>query len=104
MWQGNGTSNDRDMPAAFPNLVRQILHTADNATVAAIQAHYDYAANPPSLAWDWTTDIIFACNAENTAAAYRDRARRYIMSIPPAVHGADISCELFSPTESIRPW
>jgi carboxylesterase type B len=87
-----GTSHDTDMPGYFPTLVRQILRTASNTTVAAIEAYYDFASNPAKLAWDWTTDVLFACNAHNVASAYQDRARRYIMSVPPATHGMDLSC------------
>jgi hypothetical protein len=89
-----GTSSDSNMPQAFPALVRKILPTASNATIAAIQAHFPYPPDlPEELAWDWTTAIIFECNAYNLATAFKDKARRYIMSIPPAVHGEDMSCK-----------
>ena len=81
------------MPDGFPSLARGILTSASNETIAALQAMYTNLAEPAQLAWDWTTDIIFACNAYNLANAFSDRARRYIMSIPPAFHGMDISCE-----------
>lgn len=83
-----GTSSDTNMPQAFPDLVRKILPTANNATIATIQVHFPYPPGlPEELAWDWTTAIIFECNAYNLATAFKDRARRYIMSIPPATHG-----------------
>ena len=82
------------MPQAFPDLVRRILPTASKATIAAIQAHFPYPLDlPEELAWDWTTAIIFECNAYNLATAYKDKTRRYIMSIPPAVHGEDMTCK-----------
>jgi hypothetical protein len=89
-----GLSFDVNMPANFPILVRQIFSTASNETITDIQSHYDFADNPAKLAWDWTTDVIFGCNAANLASAYQDRARRYIFSAPPAVHGQDLFCEL----------
>jgi hypothetical protein len=91
-----GLSPDANMPTNFPILVRQIFSTASNETIAHIQSHYDFADNPAKLAWDWTTDVIFGCNAANLASAYQDRARRYIFSAPPAVHGQDMFCELAS--------
>jgi hypothetical protein len=90
--QGSTLSSDTGMPELFPALVRRILHTASDQTIAEIQGHYDFADNPARLAWDWTTDIIFACNAYNIANAYKDRARRYIFSLPPAYHGQDLAC------------
>jgi len=95
-----GTAHDTGMPEGFPDLVRLILHTASNTTVAEIKAHYEFGSNPAKLAWDWVTDVIFACNANNIASAYRDRARRYIMSIPPAVHAMDVSCR--TPYSTLR--
>jgi hypothetical protein len=94
------TSSGAGMPENFPFLVRQIFRTASNETVAYAQSKYDFADDPAKLAWDWTTDVIFACNAANMASAYQDRARRYIFSAPPAVHGQDLACEL---TSSPRP-
>lgn len=88
-----GTSSDTNMPEAFPALVRKILPTADNATIEAIQGHFPYASDlPEELAWDWTTAMIFECNAYNIAKAFKDRTHRYIMSIPPATHGEDVLC------------
>jgi hypothetical protein len=83
------------MPEAFPSLVRRILPAAANATIAKIQALYTYPKNlPEKLAWDWTGDAVFFCHALTLAAKYKD-ARRYIMSIPPAIHGQDTSCTFF---------
>lgn len=81
------------MPEAFPALVRRVLPTASNATIALVEAHFPYPADlPAELAWDWTTAIIFECNAYNVARAFKDKTRRYIMSIPPATHGQDVLC------------
>ncbi|KAK3349720.1 putative lipase 2 [Lasiosphaeria hispida] len=87
--EGLGLAHDGGLPEYFPTMVRQILSTASNETIADIQSHYYFAENPAKLAWDWTTDVIFACNAANIAAAYKESARRYIFSVPPAVHGQD---------------
>jgi carboxylesterase type B len=89
-----GLSDDDGMPERFPILARQIMPTASNQTIAALQSQYDYSNNPPKLAWDWTTDVIFACNAYNLARAYANKAYRYIMSIPPATHAQDVLCKL----------
>jgi len=81
------------MPGYFPTLARMILTTANNETISDIQGQYTPLSEPAQLAWDWTTDVIFAGNAFNAAQAYSNRAWRYIMSIPPAVHGQDLFCE-----------
>lgn len=86
-------AHDTGLPEYFPTMVRQILSTASNETIADIESHYDFAGNPAKLAWDWTTDVIFACNAANIVAAYRGRAKRYVFSVPPAVHGQDLNCK-----------
>lgn len=92
--EGKGTSHEEDQPAYFPIMVRQILSTASNETVSAIQSLYDYPPDQPEqLAWDWTTDAVFACNAYNLAQAMPETSRRYIMSAPPATHGADQWCK-----------
>ncbi|GAB1316947.1 Carboxylic ester hydrolase [Madurella fahalii] len=100
--EGMGTSHDEGLPDYFPVMVRQILSTASNDTIAHIQSHYDFAEEPAKLAWDWTTDIIFACNAANIATAYKDRARRYIFSLPPAIHGQDLF-HLFYSNQTMTP-
>ncbi|KAM3503180.1 hypothetical protein MY11210_008817 [Beauveria gryllotalpidicola] len=61
--EGRYISSDNDMPAAFPAL----------------------------LAWDWTTDVVFACQAYNLANALPDRTYFFINSIAPAAHGQDLS-------------
>ncbi|SPN96553.1 uncharacterized protein DNG_00076 [Cephalotrichum gorgonifer] len=99
-YEGMGTSNDEGLPEAFPALVRQIFPTASNDTVAYIQSHYDFADNPAKLAWDWTTDVIFACNAANVARAYKDGSRRYIFSVSPAIHGQDILYTFYTDQEA----
>ena len=82
---------------SFPKTVRHILPGADDTTVERIKSLYNAPAeNPEKLAWDWYTDVIFACNAYHTARAYKDMARRYYMSIPPAVHGLDLTCMIVS--------
>ncbi|KAF2185571.1 putative lipase 2 [Zopfia rhizophila CBS 207.26] len=87
--QGNGTSPDTNMPEGFPALLRRILPTASNETIATIRAQYAYS-EPPQLTGDWTTDVIYGYNAYNVANAFRDRTRRYIMPIPPGTHGQDV--------------
>lgn len=87
-----GVSSDENMPQAFGDLVRRVIPTATNETVADIQSYYDFGETPEKLAWDWTTDIVFSCNAANAAAAYKDASRRYIFSVPPATHGQDLTC------------
>ncbi|KAK4119128.1 putative lipase 2 [Parathielavia appendiculata] len=98
--EGMGLSFDVGMPENFPFLVRQIFTTASKKTITDMQSMYDFAGNPARLAWDWTTDVIFACNAANIANAYQDRARRYIFSAPPAVHGQDLSYIFYADQET----
>lgn len=89
------TSSDTNMPEAFPELVRRILPGTSNATIASIEAHFPYPVdNPAQLAWDYSTAIVFECNAYNVAKAFKERAHRYIMTIPPATHGQDVLCML----------
>lgn len=89
-----GTASDRDMPARFPSIVRANIPNASNESIASLQSMYSSTPGlPEKLAWDYTTDIVFGCPAANIAAAYADKARRYLFSVPPAYHGADIACE-----------
>jgi carboxylesterase type B len=90
--EGMGLSHDEDQPAYFPIMVRQIMSTASNQTVGEILSLY-HPEFPEQLAWDWTTDVVFACNAYNLASALPQKARRYVMSTPPAVHGQDAFCK-----------
>jgi carboxylesterase type B len=93
--EGMTTSHDTDQPGYFPIMVRQILPQASDEVVAAIQALYYRPEAPAQLAWDWTTDAIFSCNAYNLANALPAKSRRYVMSTPPAIHGQDMWCMLF---------
>lgn len=98
LFEGMGTSSDGDMPAKFPALVRRTLTTASNDTVAMIRSGYQNLSEPAQLAWDWTTDVVFACNAYNLAQALPDKSHRYIMSEAPAIHGQDLTCKCFPPS------
>lgn len=93
--EGMTTSSDNDMPANFPNIVRRILPSASNETVAKIQAQY-HPRVPEQLAWDWVTDVVFACQIYNLANAIPGRTKFFINSFPPAVHGQDVLCEFSS--------
>jgi hypothetical protein len=82
------------MPEAFPNLVRRILPSATNETIATIQSLYQWPdAAPEQLAWKWTADAIFICHYLAIAEALDMSTRRYVMSIPPAYHGFDSLCK-----------
>lgn len=89
--EGLYTSGDDNMPAAFPALVRRMLPGASDKTIASIQAQY-HPKVPAQLAWDWSTDVVFACQTYNLANALPDRTHFFINSIPPAAHGQDLSC------------
>lgn len=91
-FQGMGVSSDEDMPEAFGALVRRALPTATNETVAEIQSYFDFGDTREKLAWDWTVDNVFSCNAANIDSAYKDVSRRYIFSVPPGTHGQDLTC------------
>ncbi|OJD14759.1 hypothetical protein AJ78_04933 [Emergomyces pasteurianus Ep9510] len=94
--EGMGLSLDVGMPDSFPALVRKTMPYADNDTIKRIQSMYTYPAEQPEkLSWDWTTDMSFACNAYFTAKAYKNKAQRYIMTVPPATHGLDQSYFFF---------
>jgi hypothetical protein len=85
------------MPAAFPGLVRRQIPNVSNEAIATIEARYPYPPDMPErLAIDWTTDIVFACNAFNVARAYGDRGRRLLFSVPPASHGSDVPCQYYA--------
>ncbi|KAK2806228.1 hypothetical protein FQN50_005953 [Emmonsiellopsis sp. PD_5] len=84
------SSNEFKMPSEFPNLVRQIIPNADDATVERIKSLYECSDNEPQqLAREFRSDTEFNCNAYNIAEAYKYRAKHYFMSIPPATHGQD---------------
>ena len=81
------------MPGAFPDFVRGTIPGASDETVERITALYRYPPDhPEKLGWAWATDVVFACNAHFTAKVYKNRAQRYVMSIPPASHGLDQGC------------
>ncbi|KAH6980839.1 hypothetical protein BKA56DRAFT_616667 [Ilyonectria sp. MPI-CAGE-AT-0026] len=44
-------------------LAPQLIPNAADETVAQMQALYDCKSNLAKLAWDWTVDVIFGCNA-----------------------------------------
>lgn len=90
--EGLYTSSDDNMPAAFPALVRRMLPGASDDAVSSIQAHY-HPRVPAQLAWDWTTDVVFACPAQGLANALPGRTNLFINSIPPEAHGDDIFCK-----------
>ncbi|KAA8647978.1 hypothetical protein EYZ11_005668 [Aspergillus tanneri] len=97
--EGMGIGSDANMPAAFPNLARKVFTTADNKTLGHIQSLFPYPpSTPQKLGWDWLTSVAYACLAKGTAEAYGERAFRYVMTIPPATHGQDLSY-LFYGTE-----
>lgn len=91
--EGKETSHDVGMPGYFPTIVRQMMPAAGNATIRAILDQYYHPGFEKELAWDWTTDAVFACNAYNLANGLPDKTLRYIMSTLPAVHGQDLSCK-----------
>ena len=83
------------MPARFPIIVRANIPNISDANIAKLQAMYPYPAEMPGkLAQDYTTDIVFGCPAASVATAYKDMTKRYLFSIPPAYHGAEIACKL----------
>ncbi|KAH6630678.1 Alpha/Beta hydrolase protein [Chaetomium sp. MPI-SDFR-AT-0129] len=88
--EGQTTSSDEGMPDAFGALARRTLPNASNETVQEVLDLYYTPGLEPQLAWDWTTDVVFACNAFNLARGLPGKARRYIMSTPPATHGQDL--------------
>ncbi|KAH6854598.1 Alpha/Beta hydrolase protein [Chaetomium sp. MPI-CAGE-AT-0009] len=88
--EGKETSSDEGMPGAFGALVRRQLPGADDGVVDALLRLYYTPGLERELAWDWTTDAVFACNAYALARALPRAARRYVMSTPPAVHGMDL--------------
>lgn len=98
--EGMGLISDENMPQGFSDLVRINFPTASNKTIDRIQSLFPYPPDlPEKLAWDWFTAITHACHSHSIAKAYGDKARRYIMTIPPAIHAQDLSCKSF-PLES----
>jgi hypothetical protein len=94
--EGMGLASDENMPESFGRIVRPFFPTADNKTIDHIQSLFPYPPElPQKLAWDWFTAIIYACHSHSIAKSYGDKARRYVMDIPPAVHGQDMYCKLY---------
>lgn len=91
--EGQTTSSDQGMPDAFGALARRTLPGASDETVREVLDLYYTPGMEPQLAWDWTTDVVFACNAFNLARGLPGKVRRYVMSTPPATHGQDLLCK-----------
>ncbi|KAK3298884.1 Alpha/Beta hydrolase protein [Chaetomium fimeti] len=87
--EGETTSSDEGMPGAFAEVARRQLTTADDDAIQALLDLYYTPGFERELAWDWTTDSVFACNNYALAAALPQKALRYVMTTPPAVHGQD---------------
>lgn len=94
--EGLGTSREDGFPEYFAVLARRILPGASDETVAALQERYWHPEEPGRLGRDWTTDVIWACNAYNIANALAGRTKRYVMSAAPAYHGQDMLCKSLS--------
>jgi len=92
--EGLQISSDGDMPARFPLLVRANIPNASDEVVAKLLSLFPYPPeNPGQLAEDLTTTIVWACSASYIADGYKDRARRFVFSVPPSYHGMDLACE-----------
>ncbi|EFQ98659.1 gut esterase 1 [Nannizzia gypsea CBS 118893] len=90
--EGREQAPTDNVPEIFPFLVRGTIPYASDETIQKIRSLYSYPADlPAKLAWDWVTDITYACNAYHTAKAYASKAQRYVMSVPPAIHALDQS-------------
>ena len=80
------------MPARFAEVVRANIPWASDDDIELLQSLYPYPPDLPEfLAWDYTTDIDWTCNTANIADAYKHIARRQLFSVPPALHGLDLS-------------
>lgn len=102
--EGQSMSPDANMPKAFPALVRATAPNVSDEDIARIQALYNFPPElPQKLAWDWATDMTFACNAYHAANAYGNQAQRYAMSIPPGIHGLDMNCTASNSYPSLTP-
>ncbi|KKZ60505.1 hypothetical protein EMCG_04829 [[Emmonsia] crescens] len=96
--EGMGMISD-GMPEKFSALVRTVFPGASDTTVRRIQDLFHLQASDPAekLGWDWITSVVFACNSWGISQAYakvgggRGKARRYLFSAPPALHGSDMS-------------
>ncbi|KAL3474096.1 Alpha/Beta hydrolase protein [Aspergillus californicus] len=90
--EGLGTTPDVSTMNEFATLVRRLLPGANNDTVQRIRGLYPYPdSQMQAVAADWTTDVVFGCNAQAIARAYANKTRRYVFSVPPATHGLDLN-------------
>lgn len=90
-FEASTLSSDQDMPELFPSIVRRIIPSASNQTIANIESQYQYPTNhTEELAWEWTGDAVFFCHSYGIAEAMPNVTRRYIMTVPPATHGEDV--------------
>ncbi len=63
------------------------MRTPTPETVSKVENMYP---NNTGTAFDaFAKDAVFACHSYYTAKAFQSNAYRYLMSIPPAVHGLD---------------
>jgi carboxylesterase type B len=93
--EGLGMTTDVSTLEDFGTLVRRLVPEASNFTIKNLRALYPYPDSQLQMAAnDWTTDVVFACNARAIAKAYANKTQRYVFSVPPATHGLDSSCML----------
>jgi carboxylesterase type B len=68
----------------WPSFLKDYMQTPTNATISSLSSLF-----PDRDFKSFMKDIIFACHARRIAETWGHDAYRYIMSIPPAVHGQD---------------
>ncbi|KAH7130073.1 lipase [Dendryphion nanum] len=99
--EGLGLSSDRSMPERFPEIVRANIPNATNSSIERLLSLYPFSPElPQTLAWQYTTDVVWSCTVGYIADAYKDRTRRFVFSVPPGTHGLDLSYFFYDKNET----
>ncbi|KAA8645634.1 hypothetical protein EYZ11_003494 [Aspergillus tanneri] len=89
--EGANTTPDITTHEEFAAFVRGFVTGASDDTINRIRDLYPYPDSQiQTVAENWITDIVYACNAQAISKAYARTAQRYVFSVPPATHGMDV--------------
>ncbi|PKY04975.1 carboxylesterase family protein [Aspergillus campestris IBT 28561] len=95
--EGLETTPEIKKPVEFAEFVRRTIPDASKDTVQQIRALYPQPDSEiQDVVNDWTTDVVYGCNAQGLAEAYASKTQRCVFNVPPAVHSQDLNYIFFA--------